>query len=172
MKEIHIYHSLKQYVLLVAGSVAFVIIGIFMLVEGKYSFIAWIGIVFFGFIAIVYSYWILKERITQQPYLCITETSIIMTNRKSIEYHFADIDTFFLTEIRGVKTVGINYKTDIEQNTLNNSVIFEPQDRKSNNKIAGNQDFIPVDKLTISPEILFNLLNKRLTSFKDSSAIM
>ena len=88
---------------------AFAAIAVMMLHSPQTNhMIAWIGVVFFGLGGLSLLYWLLKERLTGQPFLTITDEGVIYSGGwKRYEIRFADVNSFSLLGGRQNKIIGI-----------------------------------------------------------------
>lgn len=142
----------------------FVAMGIFMLLHGGQSFMAWAGILFFGGGGLFMLYLILRERIGHKAYYIITDESILMDSGiKKWEVRFADVEEFYLLNVKSSKMIGIIYKKEVEFQKMNDASRTGRTIRNLNESIAGVQESLPVDGLNIKPQELCDLLNMRLT---------
>ena len=78
MEEIKIYHSIWKNLMLVAICLAFVVLGVLQLLDGRNSFLIWASTLFFGIGGLFMLYIILRQRITNKPYYVITDECICM----------------------------------------------------------------------------------------------
>ena len=142
----------------------FVAMGIFMLLHGEQSFIVWASILFFGGGGLFVLFLILRERINHKPYYIITDECVIIDSRKKKwEVRFADVEEFYLINVMSTKQIGIRYKKEIEFQKMNDASSAGRRIRKMNERIAGVQESLPADDLTIKPQQLCDLLNMKLT---------
>ena len=142
----------------------FVAMGIFMLLHGGQSFMAWAGSLFFGGGGLFMLYLILRERIGHKAYYIITDESILMDSGiKKWEVRFADVEEFYLLNVKSSKMIGIIYKKEVEFQKMNDASRTGRTIRNLNESIAGVQESLPVDGLNIKPQELCDLLNMRLT---------
>jgi hypothetical protein len=169
METIKVYHSLWKNGLLVAVSFGFTSLGIFLINAGKDSTIAWLTTLLFGIGGLFMLWLMLKERITHTPYYIITDDGIIMNSGlKTVEVHFADVKCFFLTEVKtagaNTKLIGIQYKENVELQKFKDASLVGRAVRSFNKSVAGSQEGLPADGLTIKPKVLCEILNERLNS--------
>ena len=142
----------------------FVAMGIFMLLYGGQSFMAWAGILFFGGGGLFMLYLILRERICHKAYYIITDESILMdSGMKKWEVRFADVEEFYQLNVKSSKMIGIKYKKEVELQKMNDASSAGRTFRKLNERLAGVQESLPADGLNIKPQELCDLLNMRLT---------
>lgn len=170
-EEIRFYRSVWRNVLLSLCSFAFTAVGVLMLLAEnekplKVVIAAWIGILFFGLGGLLIAYDIIKEQVTWRPYLIITDEKVVINSWRSWEASFADVETCFLTCVANVWMVGIKYKKNIEKQRLNDANLLGRAVRNYNLKVAGTQDAIATNGLTVKPQALCDLLNERLEEWK------
>lgn len=171
MKEdIRFYRSVWRNVLLSLCGFAFTAVGVLMLLAEnekplKVVIAAWIGILFFGLGGLLIAYDIIKEQVTWRPYLIITDKKVAINSWRSWEASFADVETFFLISHSTAGMIGITYKTDIEAQRLDNASLLGHAVRNINVKLAGAQEAIAANGLTVNPQALCDLLNERLEEF-------
>jgi len=164
MREIRIYHSILKNIALMAVCFVFVAMGIFILMHGERSFIAWTGILFFGGGGLFVLFLIMRERISHKAYYIITDESVLMdSGMKKQEVRFADVEEFYLINVMSSKQIGIKYKKEVEFQKMNDASNAGRIIRKMNESIAGVQESLPADGLNIKPQELCDLLNMRLT---------
>lgn len=172
MEDIRIYHSIWKNIALMAVCFVFVAMGIFLLLHGKQSFNVWSGTLFFGVGGLFVLFLILKERITHTPYYVITDDGIIMNSGlKTYEVHFTDVECFYLTKVgtvRGKTTlIGIQYKESIELQKIEDASMAGRAVRRFNKSVAGSQEALPADGLTIKPKDLCEILNERVKNSRN-----
>ena len=68
MEKIKIYHSIWKNLMLVAICLAFVVLGVLQLLDGRNSFLIWASTLFFGIGGLFMLFIILRQRITNKPY--------------------------------------------------------------------------------------------------------
>lgn len=164
MREIRIYHSIWKNIALMAVCFVFVAMGIFILMHGERSFIAWTGILFFGGGGLFVLFLIMRERTSHKAYYIITDESVLMdSGMKKQEVRFADVEEFYLINVMSSKQIGIKYKKEVEFQKMNDASNAGRIIRKMNESIAGVQESLPADGLNIKPQELCDLLNMRLT---------
>ena len=139
MEEIRIYHSIWKSALVMVGCVAFTVIGIHMLHHENSDWRAWLGILFFGLGGLFYLWFFLKERLTQKPFIIVTDSRLIMNSVKKYDVDFRDVKAFYLTKVGTVNMIGAQSKTNKKR--------YKP---------------FSVDGLTMKPKELCDLLNQRL----------
>ena len=85
---------------------------------------------------------------------------------KTHEVRFADFKRFFLTKVgtaRGTtKLIGIQYKKNVELQKFEDAGEAGGVVRRFNKRVAGSQEALPADGLTIKPKDLCEILNERV----------
>lgn len=145
MDEIKVYHSLWKTILTILADLLIVALGVWAIQKDSTPVIAWFLVIFFCFAALITAYPLVKERITKQPYLTITDEHVKVDNRKGLEIRYADVDSFTLKRILVDGMIVVNY---------------------SNEKAT--PEGILVSDLTMKPEELLEILNERLIASKKS----
>ena len=169
MDDIRIYHSIWRNVFNMLVCMAFTAVGVFLIANGKNSFISWMATIFFGLGALVFLYLLVWERITHTPYLVITDKSVVMNSGfKSYEIPFADVDAFFFLNSFGSKMIGIRYKKEVEAQQNAEATAAGRTVRKFNKFVAGAPGALPASDLTIRPNEILELLNERLAAMSSS----
>ena len=102
---------------------------------------------------------LIRERLLHIPPIIITEDKLIVGKK---EYNFADIHHFDLIYFSQTTNIRIHYMPDVEAKKKSEAKGMERIGRKINRIIMGAEDCIQVANLTMKPEKLCNLLNKRL----------
>ena len=102
---------------------------------------------------------LIRERVLHIPPIIITDDKLIVGKK---EYNFADIHHFDLIYFSQTTNIRIHYMPDVEAKKKSEAKGMERIGRKINRIIMGAEDCIQVANLTMKPEKLCNLLNKRL----------
>ena len=176
-EEIRIFRSVWKNILLSLASFVFAALGVLIsLDEGKNDLtvfvVSWVCIPFSILGGLIIAYKVLKERLSQTPFLVIKDKKVVINDNGTSEVPFADVEAFFLADMqipkaaKNVTLIGIRYKEDAEQLRWDNANRMSRAVRKSNMRSVGVQEVIPTVGLTIKPQALCNLLNKRLEEFK------
>jgi len=167
MEEINIYHSLKGKLLAIAICLVFTVIGIVSLCDGKgNSCELWVATILFGFGGLFMLLMPLCERLFNLPVLTITNDRVISRLGRRWEAKFADIKQFDLVWRKAALKkkmyfINIHYKPDIERQ----EEAAGRSDRlihRLNKRLFGSREVIDATDLTIHPEELCDLLNKRI----------
>ena len=101
---------------------------------------------------------LIRERVLHK-HAIITDDKLIVGKK---EYNFADIHHFDLIYFSQTTNIRIHYKPDVEAKKKSEAKGMERIGRKINRILMGAEDCIQVANLTMEPEKLCNLLNKRL----------
>lgn len=168
MEEIRIFLSLWKNVPVVLLCFAFTAFGISTLAvhPEKMGFGLWLGLIIFGLGGIFMLWLILKERITGKPYYLVTDESVVMNSGlKAWEVRFADVERFFLAG----KMIGIVYKKNREIQKMEDAGWLGRTVRRVNQRIGGSQEHLYVSNMTMKPQEMCDLLNKRVKKLKDGS---
>lgn len=173
METIRIYHSVWRMLLLILTSFAFVAASFLMLYDPKieggfYVVIGWLGIVFFGLGGLLMLYAILKERLTDRPFMTITDEAIIMENMKQVIINLADVESFEVLKGRQQKFIAIHYKPDVELQKMDEAGTFGRSIRSLNRRLVNAQETITTTGTGMKAEELCDLLNERLRRVKSS----
>lgn len=171
METIRIYHSVWRMLLLILTSFAFVAASFFMLNDPKieggfYVVIGWLGIVFFGLGGVLMLYAILKERLTDRPFMTITDEAIIMEGMKQSVIRFADVKSFEVVNMRNQKFVAVHYKPNVEQQKMDEAGTIGRNIRSLNRRLVNAQETITTTGTSMKAEELCDLLNERLRRVK------
>ena len=165
VEEIRIYHSVWRMLLLSIGSLAFAFMGCVMTCSPRIGnvIMGWIGVVFFGLGGLGLLYWLLKERLTGQPYLTITEKSVIYNGGwKRFEIRFADVNSFVLLGGKRNKMIGIRYKEGVEWQKMEDASLVGRLARKFSIAVSGTQESISLSGVSMKAQELCHILNERL----------
>ena len=176
-EEIRIFRSVWKNILLSLASFVFAALGVLIsLDEGKDDLtifvVSWVCIPFSILGGLIIAYKVLKEWLSQTPYLVIKDKKVVINDNGTSEIPFADVEAFFLADMqipkaaKNITLIGIRYKEDAEQLRWDNANRMSRAVRKSNMRAVGVQEVISTVGLTIKPQALCNLLNKRLEEFK------
>ena len=168
MEEIKLYHKVWAMLPVLLVLLALTIVFIIPLSQGKGSLVwNWSLLLFSGSAFLFFLFLILRERLLHKPPLIITEDKVIDNNVGRIkEYHFTDIHHFDLIVYPGLyvsrAVIRIHYMPCVETKKMSEAKGMDRIGRKINRIIMGAEDCIQVANLTMKPEKLCNLLNKRL----------
>ncbi len=102
---------------------------------------------------------LIRERVLHIPPIIIKEDKVIVGKK---EYNFADIHHFDLIYFSKSDVIRIHYKPDVEAKKKSEAKGMDRLGRKINRILMGAEDCIQVTNLTMKPEKLCHLLNKRL----------
>ena len=102
---------------------------------------------------------LIRERVLHKHAIIMTDDKLIVGKK---EYDFADIHHFDLAYLSKSDVIRIHYKPDVEAKKKSEAKGMDRIGRKINRILMGAEDCIQVANLTMTPEKLCNLLNKRL----------
>ena len=171
MNEIKVYRSLWRTAITIIGCLAFAALGVFLLLNGGRPELCWLSIVFFGLGGLFMLYVVIKEKITHQPYLIITDEYVQMNSGKSWVVQYADVDFFSMMKSGYGKMIGINYKKEVESRKMGEAKEIGRAVRRMNANMAGSAEAIPVFDLTVKPGTILEILNERLTAYREKSIL-
>lgn len=167
MNELKIYHSVWRNGITIIACLAMAGLGLFFgLREGGMPWIVWMGVAFFALGGMFMTYLVVKEKMTRQPFLIITDEFVRMNSGKGVEIRYADVDAFFMTGVWSAKMIGIAYKKEIEARKMEEAKDVGRAVRRFNTKIAGAPEAIPANDLTMTPQEIITILNERLVAAK------
>ena len=168
MNEVHIYHSFWRTLPLTLGSCMFLYIGVMMFNDPFFShkLIGIIGMLFFAIAMLIIPYQTIKERLTHQPYMIITDKCVIVNGFKSFVVDFADVESFEIVRIAMSNTrqkfISIHYKPNVEMQKMEETSFFGRMLRKLNSRLSGAQEHLTTDGTSMKLQDLLDLLNERL----------
>lgn len=163
MNEIRIYHSAWKMAIYIIGCFVFVASGWYVICNPRNYldiFMGWLGVLFFGMGGLMLLYLAIKEFLLRNPYLTITDKSIIARSLTTKEYLLEDIDYFEYQ--RALKLIGIHYKKGIGRRKMKEASIIGRFVRKMNVEFLNTQEALSAYGLSMEPEDLCELLNSRL----------
>jgi hypothetical protein len=146
----------------------FVYIGVMMFNDPFFShkLIGIIGMLFFAIAMLIIPYQTIKERLTHQPYMIITDKCVIVNGFKSFVVDFADVESFEIVRIamRNSKQqfISIHYKPNVEMQKMEEASFFGRMLRKLNSRMAGAQEQLTTTGTSMKLQELLDLLNERL----------
>lgn len=165
MEEIKIYHSPWRMLLLALASLAFAVAGFFMTIhspKGFHIIVGWISVVFFGLGGFYMLYGTLNERLTDKPFLTITDEAVIMDGMKHAVIRFADVESFNVAKMGRQEFVAVHFKAGIERQQLDEANVIDRSIRKLNRKLVNAQENISTNCTGMKAQELCDLLNVRL----------
>ena len=112
MNEIKIYHSAWKSAITIVVDMLLVALGVWGILGGKTPILAGFFAVFFFFAAVMTAWPLLKERITKEPYLTITDDCVKVSGRKGQEFRFADVESFVLRRFLFDGIIEVNYRNE------------------------------------------------------------
>ena len=160
MEEIKLYHKVWMILPPLLILLGLSIVAIIPLSQGKgslfgnCSLLLGSGSVFLWGLSVL-----IRERVLHIPPIIITDDKVIVGKK---EYNFADIHHFDLAYLSKSDVIRIHYMPDVEAKKKSEAKGMDRIGRKINRILMGAEDCIQVTNLTMTPEKLCNLLNKRL----------
>lgn len=167
MNHIQVYHSAWRMLCLITASILLVCGGIFIIHIHKSMLgwaAGWVSILFFACCTIVMAYTILKERLTHQPFLTITDKYLIINSQKTKVINLSDVESFSLKNVCDSEFITVRYKSHVRRQEITNSNIIKRIMHSADTCIIKAQDTITVTGLDTKPEHLLELLDERLHS--------
>lgn len=165
MEEIHIYRSPWRLLFFVFLGILMTGLGVFILHVQKNMFqwiIGWVDILFFGFCTFWVALSLLKERLMNQPFLTITDESLVCRSPQTLVVNFADVESFSIEKVNDSSFIAIHYKPNVERQKMEDASIFGRLCRSMNSRLINAQDSITVTGMNMKGEQLCDLLNERL----------
>lgn len=164
MEEIKLYHKvwvILPWLLLMLGFTIVFLIPITKGLNARFWIWNWSLLLLSGATFLWGLSVLIRERVLHIPPIIITDDKLIVGKK---EYNFADIHHFDLIYFSKTTNIRIHYKPDVEAKKKKKSEAkgMDRIGRKINRIIMGAEDCIQVANLTMKPEKLCNLLNKRL----------
>ena len=120
------------------------------------------GALFLGFCSLYMLFLLLHQLLTRQPYLTITDQSVIVKTVRTQVINFADVVSFELITYRNNKFIGIHYKSGVANRKNKRANSFDRILRSLNKRLVNTPETISTTCLAMKAEQLCNLLNERL----------
>ena len=147
MNEIKVYHSVWKKAITILLDLLLVALGVSVIMsdslKGGYLVLAWFLVVFFCLGALIAAYPLIKQGITKEPYLTITDDSVKVAERKRLEIRYADVESFVRKRAPVECVIVVNYKNE-----------------------KATPGAILASDLTVGPKELLAFLNERLSAHK------
>ena len=162
MKEIKLYHKvwvILPILLLLLGLTIVFLIPITKGLNQRFWILNWFMLLLSGGTFLWGLSVIIREQVLHIPPIIITDAKLIVGKK---EYFFVDIHYFDLVYFSQTTNIRIHYKPDVEAKKRIKAKGMDRISRKINRIIMGAEDCIQVANLTMKPEQLCNLLNKRV----------
>ena len=162
MEEIKLYHKvwvILPWLLLMLGFTIVFLIPITKGLNARFWIWNWSLLLLSGATFLWGLSVLIRERLLHIPPIIITEDKLIVGKK---EYNFADIHHFDHIYFSQTTNIRIHYKPDVEAKKKSEAKGMDRSGRKINRILMGAEDCIQVANLTMKPEKLCNLLNKRL----------
>ena len=162
MEEIKLYHKvwvILPWLLLMLGFTIVFLIPITKGLNARFWIWNWSLLLLSGATFLLGLSVLIRERVLHKHAIIITDEKLIVGKK---EYFFADIHHFDLVYFSQTTNIRIHYKPDVEAKKRSEAKGIDRIGRKINRIFTGAEDCIQVANLTMTPEKLCNLLNKRL----------
>ncbi len=143
MNEIKVYHSIWKAAITIVVDLMLMALGVSGVLSGTTPILAGFLAAFFCFAAVMTAWPLVKERITKEPYLTITDDCVKVAGRKGQEFRFAEEESFALRRFLFDGMIGGN---DRNERTTPGAIM--------------------VSDLAIKLKDLHAILNERLAAFK------
>ena len=112
MNEIKVYHSVWKAAVTIVMNLLMVAFGVWGILGRKALVIGCFFVLFFGF-AVVMTVWpLVKERISKEPYLTITDDCVKVSGRKGQEFRYAEVESFVLRRFLFDGMIEVNYRNE------------------------------------------------------------
>ena len=162
MEEIKLYHKvwvILPWLLLMLGFTIVFLIPITKGLNARFWIWNWSLLLLSGATFLWGLSVLIRERVLHITPIILTDDKLIVGKK---EYHFADIHHFDLIYFSKSDVIRIHYKPNVEAKKKSEAKGMDRISRKINRIIMGAEDCIQATNLTMKPEKLCNLLNKRL----------
>jgi hypothetical protein len=165
METVRIYHSTWRMLLLAIVSLAMAVGGYLMAIHSPKGFhivVGWISVVFFGFGGLIMLYGSLKERLTGEPFLTITDEAVVMDGMKQTVIRFADVESFKVVRMGREEFIAVHYKPGVEQQKMDEANALDRSIRKLNRRLVDAQETFSTTGIGMKAQELCDLLNERV----------
>ena len=112
MNEIKVYHSVWKSAITIVADLLIVALGVWAILSGTTPVLAGFLAAFFCFAAGMTVWPLLKEKITKEPYLTITDDCVKVSGRKGQEFRYADVESFVLRRFLFDGMIEVNYRNE------------------------------------------------------------
>jgi hypothetical protein len=112
MNEIKVYHSIWKSAITIVVDLLLMALGVSGVLSGTTPILAGCLAAFFCFGAVMAAWPLVKERITKEPYLTITDDCVKVSGRKGQEFRFADVESFVLKRFLFDGIIEVNYRNE------------------------------------------------------------
>ena len=166
MQEIKIYHSVWRTLLLLLCGAAFTYASVMILMDSRTNFfmniIAVMGVVFFGLGSLFMLIMVVRERLAHQPFMTITDKSVIVRGTQAFVVNFSDVQSFKMIHVGSQKFVAIHYKPNVEVQKMEDASFLGRMVRRINMGVGDAQEHLGTTGMSMKIEELFGILNDRL----------
>ena len=112
MNEIKVYHSVWRLAITIVVDLLLAAFGVWCVLSGTTPILAGCLAAFFCFAIVMTAWPLVKERITKEPYLTITDDCVKVSGRKGQEFRFADVESFRLRRFLFDGMIEVNYHNE------------------------------------------------------------
>jgi len=112
MNEIKAYHSIWKSTITIVVDLMLVALGVRGILSGTTPILAGFLAAFFCFAAVMTAWPLVKERITKEPYLTITDDCVKVAGRKGQEFRFAEVESFARRSLLFYGMIEVNYRNE------------------------------------------------------------
>ena len=112
MNEIKVYHSVWKSAITIVVDLMLVALGVRGILSGTTPILAGFLAAFFCFAAVMTAWPLVKERVTKEPYLTITDDCVKVSGRKGQEFRFADVESFGLKCFLFDGIIEVNFRNE------------------------------------------------------------
>ena len=112
MNEIKVYHSIWKSAITIVVDLLLMALGVSGVLSGTTPILAGFLAAFFCFASVMTAWPLVKERITKEPYLTITDDCVKVAGRKGQEFRFADVESFVLKRFLFDGMIEVNYRNE------------------------------------------------------------
>ena len=112
MNEIKVYHSVWKAAITIVVNLPLLALGVWGVLSGTTPILAGCLAAFFCFAIVMTAWPLVKERITKEPYLTITDDCVKVSGRKGQEFRFVDVESFRLRRFLFDGMIEVNYRNE------------------------------------------------------------
>lgn len=112
MNEIKVYHSVWKSAITIVLNLLLMALGVSGVLSGTTPILAGCLAAFFGFAAVMTAWPLVKERITKEPYLTITDDCVKVSGRKGQAFRYAEVESFVLRRFLFDGIIEVNYRNE------------------------------------------------------------
>ena len=112
MNEIKVYHSVWKLAITIVVDLLLMALGVWGVLSGTTPILAGCLAAFFCFAIVMTAWPLVKERITKEPYLTITDDCVKVSGRKGQEFRYADVESFVLRRFLFDGIIEVNFRNE------------------------------------------------------------